>query len=118
MAINLTKTGISVIVGAVDIGLERSDETAGRTEPFKKWADYGRVIGALAGYGLQVFMPRQAAIGEALALSATPLLVKSIYKAVVKPAAAGMAFTPRQRITVPASHGAAPSFAGIYRPIT
>ena len=86
MAIDLMKSGISVGVGLVDTVLERMDATAKsptgaaapRTGTFKKWSDLSRLALAVAGYGIQAMYPRQARIGEALALSATPLLVKTL----------------------------------------
>lgn len=78
--VDLMKSGISVGVGVVDEVMESWDEKEARTEPFRKATDIVRLIGALAGYSIQIFMPRQTKLGEALALSSTPLLVKSVSK--------------------------------------
>lgn len=81
MAINMQKSLISVGVGVVDEVLEYWDEQPGGSkEPFQSKKDLGRLVLAGIGYGLQAFMPAQAQLGEAIALSATPLLVKSIAK--------------------------------------
>lgn len=80
MGIAMDRTLTSVGVGVLDEVLEWWDEKAGRTESFKTYKDIGRLVVAGIGYGLQVFMPKQARLGETLALSATPLLVKSIAK--------------------------------------
>jgi hypothetical protein len=83
MAIDTTKTIISVGVGVIDEVLERNDATEHRTEPFRTATDIGRLVLAGIGYATQLWMPRYASMGEALALSATPLLVKSIAKPVM-----------------------------------
>ncbi len=80
MPIDLVRSGISAGVGVVDEVLESMDANAGRVKSFRTATDIGRLVIAGVGYGLQVFMPRQAKLGETLALSATPLLVKSIAK--------------------------------------
>ncbi|MHB8084325.1 MAG: hypothetical protein ACYDHZ_00670 [Dehalococcoidia bacterium] len=98
MPVNLMKSGISVGVGVIDEVLERGDTKAGRTAFFKKYTDIERIALAGIGYGLQVFMPRYASMGEALALSSTPLLVKSIAGVVAKTTTTASAdFTYRRR---------------------
>ena len=82
MPINMTKSLTSVGVGVVDEVLEYWDARAAvpRTESFRTWKDIGRLVMAGTGYALQAFMPRYSDLGETLAISATPLLVKSIAK--------------------------------------
>ncbi len=83
---DLLKVAIAVAVGGADVVTEHLDSTAKsrRTESFKTATDWTRVGLAALGYGLQVFMPRKYdRIGEALALSATPLLVKSIARPIM-----------------------------------
>ena len=107
--VDLIKSGISVGVGVVDEVMESWDEKEGRTEPFRKATDIVRLLGALGGYALQIFMPRQARIGEALALSATPLLVKSVAKPIRAAIGGGpeeRVFLPRKRLPVGAGAGA------------
>ena len=108
MAIDMTKTLTSVAVGVVDEVLERNDKTNNRIENFKKWSDIGRLGLAAIGYGIQVFMPRYERIGEGLALSSTPLLVKTVSHVVAKPAAAqvgDIAFVPRRQMAPAAPVG-------------
>jgi hypothetical protein len=50
-----------------------------------------RVAAVAAGFGLQMFMPKYGGIGETAAISATPLLVKSIAKIAMAPTA----YSPR-----------------------
>lgn len=80
--ISFAKVGVSVGVGVADEILEVMDEKSGRTGSFKTFRDYGRIAMPVVGYGLQLFMPRYANLGEALALSSTPLLVKSISRVI------------------------------------
>lgn len=82
MPINIGRSLISAGVGVVDEVATYWDEQEGRTESFKNAVDISRLLIAGAGYAMQVFMPRMAVMGETLALSATPLLVKSISKPV------------------------------------
>jgi hypothetical protein len=113
--VDLMKSGISVGVGVVDEVMESWDEKEGRTEPFRKATDIVRLLGALGGYALQIFMPRQARIGEALALSATPLLVKSVAKPIRAAIGGGTeerVFLPRKRQPVGAGAGARPQNPG------
>jgi len=101
MAIDMTKTLVSVGAGVVDEVLEWNDRTSGRTGSFTTATDLGRLGLAAVGYIVQIWSPRYARFGEALALSETPLLVKSIAKPVMAAAgvsgAAGYVFTPRMR---------------------
>ncbi len=86
---DLLKVAIAVGVGAADEVAEYMDRNAKnaagvlapRTESFKNATDLTRIGLAAIGYGLQVFMPRKYdRIAEALALSTTPLVVKSVAK--------------------------------------
>jgi len=102
MAIDTTKAIISAGVGIIDEVLERNDATEGRTESFRTATDIGRLVLAGIGYATQLWMPRYAGVGEALALSATPLLVKSIAKPVMASVGArGASRTFVPRMTVP-----------------
>ena len=97
--LNVTRIAIAAGVGAVDEMLERNDAKAAR-EGTKSWAFMYRVAAVAAGFGLQMFMPKYGAIGETAAISATPLLVKSIAKIAMAPTAysprlAARSFTPR-----------------------
>lgn len=78
MALDVGRSLTSAGVGVVDVIAEKSDEKAGRIESFRNARDISRLVIAGIGYGLQVFMPRHARLGETLALSATPLVIKSI----------------------------------------
>lgn len=107
MAINVGNSLWSAGVGVLDEGLEWWDEREGRNDSFRTAKDIGRLAGAFIGYGMQVFMPRRARFGEVLALSETPLLVKSLSKATVRRGAMATAggarsFVPRRTAT-PAS---------------
>ena len=85
-AINLMNAGISVGVGVVDEVLERMDAAAGRTAVLQKWSDYARLLGVLGGYSMVVFGRGQlSSMGETIATSMTPLLVKTLAKAAIKP---------------------------------
>ena len=75
--IDMVATAVAVGVGVVDEVLEAADEKGARTNPFQKWADYGRLIGAGGGYLMQIF-DFNPKLGADLAQSCTPLLVKSI----------------------------------------
>lgn len=113
--VDLMKSGISVGVGVADEVLESWDEKEGRTEPFRKATDIGRLLGALGGYAIQIFMPKQDRIGEALALSTTPLLVKSVAKPIRAAIGGGTeerVFLPRKRQPVGAGAEARPQNLG------
>ena len=118
MPIDIGRSLTSVGVGLADVVMEWWDENEGRTESFKTAKDIGRVVIAGLGYGLQVFMPRQAKLGETLALSATPLLVLSIAKPVresfKKGAATEAAYAPRRRAHAPVP---APAGAPVNAPV-
>lgn len=81
MPIDVTRSAFSAGVGVADEILEYVDAHAKvpRTQSFRTAKDIGRLAIALGGYGLQAFGPgRYVKLGETLALSATPLLVKSL----------------------------------------
>lgn len=101
--IHFGKTGISAGVGIGDLAFEYWDEKSGRTEPFRNATDIARLIEAGLGYVVQVFWPRQGAWGEALALSATPLLIRSVYKPIKEAmtTTAQKAYVPRKRAPTP-----------------
>lgn len=89
--ISMTKLGIAVAVGAADEALEYMDSTAKdaaglpapRTGHFKTWRDYGRIAMPLGGLALAMWKPGKfGTMGEAIAQSSTPFLVKSIIKMV------------------------------------
>ena len=103
--IDFMKTGVAVGVGVLDEALEWWDERQGRTDSFRTAKDIGRLAGAGLGYAIQIFWPRQARLGEALALSTTPLLVKSI----AKPLREAMTTTASQRTFVPRRRAPAPA---------
>lgn len=99
-SVNFVKSGISVLAGVGDEFMESWDEKSARTGSFKTATDLTRLAGAIAGYAIQVVWPKHGKIGEALALSYTPLLVKSIAKP-LRSAVGGTSsvstFVPRQR---------------------
>lgn len=106
MAIDVTQSGVSAGVGILDEIMEWWDEKAERTESFRTATDISRLMVAGLGYGLQAFMPRQARLGETLALSATPLLVKSVaspLRSMLAEAAprSSQVFVPRRRVATP-----------------
>lgn len=101
MPVDLMKSAVAGGVGVLDEFMVSWDEKEGRTESFKNATDISRLLVAGLGYGLQVFYPRQARIGEALALSGTTLLVKSISKPLRSALGGGTAaYVPR--VSVPA----------------
>ena len=100
--IDVGRSITSVGVGAVSEVLEWWDEKEGRVGSFRTANDIGNLVMCGVGYGAQVFMPRYAKLGETIALSATPLLVKSISRAIRSRSAAGarsgmgrVSFVPR-----------------------
>ncbi len=107
MPIDMTKSLTSAAVGVLDEVLERNDTKNARVENFKKYADIERLALAAIGYGAQAFMPRYGKIGEALALSATPLFVKTLSHVVAKTTTTSAlqagAFVPRHAVATPAA---------------
>ena len=105
MAIDIGRSIQSIGVGGISEVLEWWDVKEGRVDTFRTANDIGNLLMCGFGYGAQVFMPRYAKLGETVALSATPLLVKSISKAIRGPTVAAAAksgmrrmnFTPRAR---------------------
>ena len=122
MALNVTRIAISVGAGVVDEALEAWDRKELRTESFKTATDLGRVAMVGLGYALQLLFPRQAALGDALATSCTPLLVKSIARPVRERlftgqgASSGAGFVPRRRATAGAGVGAGLAASRTYTP--
>jgi len=74
----MAKLMIAGAVGVADEGLEYWDRESGRTEHFRNATDLGRIGMVAAGVGMQMFMPRQARLGEVISTASTPLLVKSV----------------------------------------
>jgi|GEM_PF-2379925 len=112
--INMMKSAVSLGVGVVDEGIEWWDERSGRAEPFRRATDIVRLLGAGLGYAMQVFWPQQQALGEALALSTTPLLVKSVAKPIrsaISQQVSAPAFVPRR---APAGTGTVSSRVASY----
>ena len=78
--------------------LQDQDAEAGRSEPFKTWSDYGRIIGAVGGTAIQMFMPRYSRLAEAITLPATAMLVQSVWKYAAG-TSARVQYTPVRRST-------------------
>lgn len=87
--INLVKVGVGIGVGVVDDVLEDQDRKNGRTRPFERWTDWGRILAVAGGHALGMVMPRQFQLGEAIALAATPLATKTVISAVRAQAGGG-----------------------------
>jgi len=101
MAKSSLDVGKLILAGAVGLGdifLEVKDVEAARTDPLKRWKDYFRIAAFAGGLAVQVWYPKMEKWGEAAALAAAPLVVRSINDSVqiIKPAAAraGRSFTP------------------------
>lgn len=109
MAIEGKKIGISALVGVLDTVAEDQDLKNGRIEPFRNMADIGRLVGTGLGLAMQVWMPRQAAVGESLANSSLTLLVKSLAKPIK-----GMITLPASRRTYVPRRAAAPTQASAH----
>jgi len=65
-------------LGVVDLMVQASDVTNKRTVALKRWQDYFRIAAFAGGLATQVWMTKYARWGEAAAIAAAPLLVKSI----------------------------------------
>jgi hypothetical protein len=117
MGIKWEKVGISAGVGVIDEVIERQDrkyltdakrtaiEKENHAKPFRSYGDIARLALALGGLAVQQFGPNKYDyMGEAIALSATPLLVKSIAKAAMpleasqKVMGEAFNFVPRRRV--------------------
>jgi len=82
MGIKPVKYAISAGVGGAHVISSYADEVQGWTEPFRRSQDYVHLIGF--GIGLVDAVAEfsaEGAIGEALALSSEPLLIRSLYEA-------------------------------------
>ena len=109
MAIDYVRSAESAGVGVLDELMEGWDQTKGRDpNKFTNAKNLYRIVVTAAGYALQAFMPKQAKLGETLALSGTPLLAKTVVHFVrtrsATPATAAVReFVPRAeyRIQVP-----------------
>lgn len=79
--INVTSIIVGVGAGGMDEVLEWQDEENARTEPFKKWTDWGRIGLCLLGYIGQAFnvMP---SIAAPLAQSELALVTKTVGSAI------------------------------------
>lgn len=82
MAINVGKQVQSYVVGGVDSVLEWYDGKNDRTKTSEQWQTWGRVGGHLLGLAAQIWMPKYAALGETVAISTGPLVVKTLANAV------------------------------------
>ena len=69
----------SASVGGLDIGLKMLDKKQGKTEPFKRYSDYGRVGMVAGGLAIDYFMPRMmGGMGSVMFYSALPKLEESV----------------------------------------
>jgi len=75
MAITMTKALAAAAYGGLDAGLEMWDAKKGKTEPFKRMADYGRIGGVVAGFALDWM---RNPLGEPLFYASLPLVEKTI----------------------------------------
>jgi len=75
MAITMTKALAAAAYGGLDAGLEMWDAKNGKTEPFKRMADYGRIGGVVAGFTLDWM---RNPLGEPLFYASLPLVEKTI----------------------------------------
>ena len=75
MAITMTKALTAAAYGGLDAGLEMWDEKKGKTEPFKRMADYGRIGGVVAGFALDYM---RNPLGEPLFYASLPLVEKTV----------------------------------------
>jgi len=75
MAITMTRALAAAAYGGLDAGLEMWDEKKGKTEPFKRMQDYGRIGGVVAGFALDWM---RNPLGEPLFYASLPLVEKTI----------------------------------------
>ena len=69
----------SASVGGLDIGLKMLDKKQGKTEPFKRFSDFGRAGMVAGGLAMDYFMPRaMGGIGAVMFYSALPKLEESV----------------------------------------
>ena len=102
-----TNPVIGVVVGGVSYGMDEWDAKAGRTKPFQNASDITNAVMVVGGFGLGMFMPKYAKIGNIVGTAATPLLTKSVIKDVrgmMAPAASRATFASHARV----AYGAAP----------
>lgn len=85
MPLSMLKTGVSAVYGIADIGAEYADSKMALTKPFQNVTDLSRAGATVAGVVIQEVMrsTRMNDVGEALTLSAVPLLEKSVFNAVL-----------------------------------
>lgn len=106
-AIDVSKYIVAGGVGLADRLVQDWDANAvpARTEAFKTWSDLGRLGAVLLGLAVQAWQPRYGNMGEAVSVSATPMLVQSVYRAVTEGTTAKkVTYTPQRR-TVPQGAG-------------
>lgn len=95
--INIVKSVVTPIgVGAVDEALERSDDGAGRTG-FKRWSAIARLLAVAGGHAATIMGRGMISdLGETVAISATPLLVKTLAASAVKTKGMSSTFSARR----------------------
>ena len=77
--VTMTGAVTSASVGGLDIGLKMLDKKQGKTEPFKRFSDYGRVGMVAGGLAMDYFMPRMmGGVGAVMFYSALPKLEESV----------------------------------------
>lgn len=120
MGMDWTNPVVGIVVGGVDEGLEYWDAKSvpARTKPFQNAADIGRAIMVLGGFGVGMFMPRYAKMGNVIGTASTALLTKSVIQAVrsaMGTPAASRAFQPRRSVAygpMPVMQTTVPEFEG------
>ena len=69
----------SASVGGLDIGLKMLDKKQGKTEPFKRYSDFGRIAMVGGGLAMDYFAPRMmSGMGAVMFYSALPKLEESV----------------------------------------
>jgi hypothetical protein len=69
----------SASVGGLDIGLKMLDKKQGKTEPFKRYSDYGRIAMVGGGLAMDYLAPRMmSGMGAVMFYSALPKLEESV----------------------------------------
>ena len=75
MAITMTRALTAAAYGGLDVGLEMWDAKQGKTEPFRRMQDYGRIGGVVAGLALDWM---RNPLGEPLFYAALPSVFKTV----------------------------------------
>lgn len=117
MPLSLKRTGTSAVYGALDIGTEYADSSMGLAgKPFQNITDIQRTI-AVVGGGLAAHFGSGDVeeLGEAVELSAIPLLEKSAFNAVASFTGASFRARSRGQIMIrrPTGGGAATAPGGV-----